>query len=371
MSGTSVDGIDAVALDFAHHPPKLLGSVQLDFSRECHQQIQTTISKQQHRFFDLAQLENLLAEHYARAVQQLLDQCHLNKTAIAAIGNHGQTVFHHIGSELQFSVQLGNNHLLAERTGIAVVGHFRERDIAAGGQGAPLVAGFHADFFGREAADIAVLNIGGIANISLLHGKEVCCAFDTGAGNTLLDACTQREFGCLYDAGGALSAKGKIDTQLLEILCATPYHRLPIPKSTGRELFNLAWLDEQLGQLDYPIERHNLLATLCEYTASSIAMGLAMAIQARHIDQLELIICGGGVNNTELISRLAARLCEFETVKISLNSSAAYHLDPQLVEASAFAWLAMRHINQQSNNCPPATGAHGLRILGVYYPANL
>lgn len=368
MSGTSVDGIDAVALDFAYTPPKLIASASLAFADGLYQQIQTLISQANHSFASIATVENALGEHYARAVEKLLRAADLDKSEICAIGNHGQTVFHHIGSDLQCSVQLGNHHLLAELTGIAVIGDFRRRDIAAGGQGAPLVAGFHGDFFGAEDEARVVLNIGGIANITWLQGKKVCCAFDCGAGNTLLDAVCRRDFACAYDQNGARSASGTVDELLLARLLDHPYHCAPVPKSTGRELFNLDYLDAVLAQLGHGVVPLDLLATLCEYSARGILLALLQAQALFPAQKLKLIACGGGVHNADLWARLGRLLADF-AVPVQLQSSAAYNLAPHLVEASAFAWLAARFEGNTANNCPAATGASGARRLGAYYPA--
>lgn len=359
MSGTSLDGVDAVlatehGADLAHlHlplPPAL---------REELLALNTPGTNELHR---AALAGNALAHVYAQAVSGLLESSQLPGHQVLALGAHGQTVRHQPlpGGQAGYSLQLLNGALLAELTGIDVVCDFRSRDLAAGGQGAPLVPAFHAARFAEPQRDVAVLNIGGIANLSLLPASGPVLGFDCGPGNMLLDAWSQQHLGQPYDAGGRWAAQGQVQPALLAGLLAEPYFAMPAPKSTGRELFDSSWLARQLAGHS-PASAVDVAATLAELTAQA-------AVSALH-EQLpradRLVVCGGGAHNEHLMQRLQALAGN----GLQVCSSAALGLAPDRVEALAFAWLAGRFLARQAGNLPAVTGARGPRILGALYPA--
>ena len=298
---------------------------------------------------------NALAASYAECVQALLASASGPVRAIAA---HGQTTRHR--PELGYTRQSNNPALLAELTGIDVIADFRSRDVAAGGQGAPLVPAFHQARFGLAGQTRVVVNIGGISNISVLHADGRVGGFDTGPGNVLMDGWIGRHQGLDYDANGAWAASGKVDPTLLNALLAQPYFALPAPKSTGRDLFHMAWLDQHLagfGQL----APQDIQATLTALTAHSIAS----AIQGEAGRVEAVYVCGGGAYNATLLSALAAALGE----AISVESTAVLGVAPNRVEALAFAWLGSCFTQRKAGNLAAVTGAKGPRILGALYPA--
>lgn len=356
MSGTSMDGADAVLIAMqgkqwqraiAHSFVPYPASLKTELLA-----LQNIGENELHRSQILAQQ---LSHIYAQTVHQLLAHSQMQPENITAIGCHGQTIRH--APEHQYSIQLVNLPLLAERTGIFTIGDFRSRDLAAGGQGAPLVPAFHQALFASPAETRVVLNIGGIANISLLAPNQPPIGFDTGAGNMLLDAWTQHVWQQPYDANGAKAAQGKVLPRLLGSLKAHPYFRLPPPKSTGRELFSLAWLQSHLRGNESPFD---VQRTLVQFTTETIADAIFQAASnTRHI-----YICGGGIQNTTLMHTLAEL---FAPHNIALHSTARLNLNPQWVEAAAFAWLAACWVNQIPSNPHHATGAHKPLILGAGY----
>jgi anhydro-N-acetylmuramic acid kinase len=308
---------------------------------------------------------NCLARNYAQVVKALLKACGLQAKDIQAIGAHGQTVRHRPlefdadprsgQPAVGYTLQLNNPALLAELTGIDVVAEFRTRDLAAGGQGAPLVPAFHAEVFGNLAHTVAVVNIGGISNISILRNNATT-GFDCGPGNALMDYWVQMHLGKDYDANGAWAAQGTVIAPLLQKLLKEPFlHQTP-PKSTGRDLFNPAWLQQHL-QPDYAAV--DVQATLCELTAVAIAQDLKNhALEAK-----QLWVCGGGALNGFLVSRLQAH-----TPGVQVASTEAHGLPPLQVEAAAFAWLAAKAMKRETGNLESVTGARGARVLGAIYP---
>jgi anhydro-N-acetylmuramic acid kinase len=299
---------------------------------------------------------------YAQAVQGVLAQTGTAASAVTAIGAHGQTVRHRPGEfdGIGYTTQLVNGALLAERCGIDVVCDFRSRDVAAGGQGAPLVPAFHADRFARAGQDIAVLNLGGIANLTLLGADGRVRGFDCGPGNVLLDLWCQRHLGQAYDRHGDWASLGQAQPALLAELLREPYFdRLP-PKSTGRDVFNAHWLDSRL-QAHGGVDARDVMATLAELSSASVAA----ALQRHAAATSELLVCGGGAHNADLMRRMALRLAP----GVPLRSTADAGVPPDQVEAMAFAWLASRFVQRQAGNVPAVTGARGLRVLGALYPA--
>ncbi len=356
MSGTSIDGVDAVLVELpADGAVTTLASASLPMPAELRERLtRLALGKVGGDGLDAAARAAVdLSRLYADTVARLLEG--RERSGIAAIGAHGQTVLH--APQRGYSLQLIDGALLAELTGLPVVCDFRSGDIAAGGEGAPLVPAYHQAVFGAPAERRAVLNIGGIANISWLAAGEPVLGFDTGPGNTLLDAWCARHTGRAYDEDGAWAASAAPDARLLEALLADPYFSRPAPKSTGRETFHLDWLAERgraAGLAGLPAAV--VQATLLELTARSIADALAPLRPAT------TLVCGGGVANRALLERLRALLAPSRC-----ESTAILGIDPQAVEASAFAWLAARRIDRLPGNLPSATGARGLRILGALY----
>lgn len=365
MSGTSLDGVDGVLTVFASEagpPAQTLAHVHLPFSDELRAQLMILQAPSDNEIDLEAQAANALATRYAQCVRQLLVQSGLGTQAVAAVGVHGQTIRHR--PELGYTRQTNNPALLAELCGIDVVADFRSRDIAAGGQGAPLVPAFHQAFFGSDQECRVVINIGGIANISLLRpGSETIIGFDTGPGNALMDLWIARHRQLGYDDQGAWAAGGKLLEPLLARMLAEPYFRLPPPKSTGRDLFHALWLQTQLAQQGHA-DAADVQRTLCELTACSIAN----AIAERAPDAKRVFVCGGGAFNTFLLKRLAARL-QPHGLEIAVETTAVLGVPPTEVESLAFAWLARQFMLRQPGNLPSVTGARGPRILGALYPA--
>lgn len=358
MSGTSLDGVDGVLAEEAAVGEALRSRahVHLDFEPDLRAELLALNRSGPDELHRAALAANRLVSAYSQAVHQLLALGGVSAKDVQAIGAHGQTVRHQ--PQAGYTVQLMNGALLAEFTGIDVVCDFRNRDVAAGGQGAPLAPGFHAAAFGAPGREHALLNLGGIANLSLLHGDGRVLGFDCGPANVLMDGWCQRHRGQPFDAGGAWSAGGAVDASLLQALLAEPYFALPPPKSTGRDLFDMAWLDQRLGAAAR--DPQVVMATLAELTARSVATDLE-----RHAPAAEaLYVCGGGAFNAHLLQRLAALL-----PGVAVHSSADLGVPPDQVEAMAFAWLAQAFVNRRAGNLPAVTGAAGARVLGALYPA--
>jgi anhydro-N-acetylmuramic acid kinase len=357
MSGTSLDGIDAVLADLGGVQPRTLAHVHRPFAPALRGALLALNLRGDDELHRAARAGADLARASAAAVDALLQAAGVTAAAVRAIGSHGQTVRHQ--PALGYTIQLDAPALLAELTGIDVVADFRSRDIAAGGQGAPLVPAFHAAVFGAAHAR-AIVNIGGIANITCLPaaGQRSVNGFDCGPGNVLLDLWAQRHLDRPYDANGAFAASGRVSETLLEALRAEPFFALAPPKSTGRDLFNAAWLDEKLAA-HAALTAADVQATLTALTAH----GIADAIASHATDAAEVIVCGGGARNATLMSMLG-RLC----APLTLQSSDALGVPAEHVEALAFAWLARAHVDRRSANLPDVTGARGARVLGALYP---
>jgi anhydro-N-acetylmuramic acid kinase len=355
MSGTSLDGVDAVLADLAHPPYRVLTHVHAPFDSALRASLLQLNVSGPDEIEKSGRLGCVLAQRYADAVKQVLAQGGVSGSEVRAIGCHGQTVRHR--PEQGFTVQIGNPALLAELTGISVVADFRSRDIAAGGQGAPLVPAFHAVAFGDPAEARAVVNVGGIANVTLVSPGAPVLGFDTGPGNCLMDLWVQRHLGQSFDKGGAWAAGAKPLANLLARMLSEPYFSQPAPKSTGRELFNERWLD---GFLDGPEAPQEVQATLLELTVETISS----AVETVTPPIARLIVCGGGAYNDSFMRRLRDRLAPRR-----VEASPAHGLAPDQVEAMAFAWLARRAIQGEPGNLPEVTGAAGLRRLGAIYPA--
>jgi anhydro-N-acetylmuramic acid kinase len=360
MSGTSLDGVDGVVAEFSPHF-RVLAHASGPFSASLRSELWALNTPGDNELHRAALAANALARTYAALVQALLQRLQLQPADIAALGAHGQTVRHQPGLHdgTGYTLQLNNPAMLAELTGIDVVADFRSRDVAAGGQGAPLVPAFHQQVFGRADTCIAVLNLGGIANLSVLRPGQAAQGFDCGPGNALLDHWCQQHTGQAYDDQGQWAASGQVQIDLLACLLSEAFFQTPPPKSTGRDLFNPNWLQTQLRGFE-TVRPQDIQATLSALTASSSAT----ALQQQAPDCRELIVCGGGAFNLHVMRQLQEALPSCQVV-----SSAERGLPPLEVEASAFAWLARQRLQRQTGNLPSATGARGARVLGAVYPA--
>ena len=370
MSGTSLDGTDGVLVDFSSQPLRVVTAASEPFSSDLRAELLALNAPSHNELHRAALAANALAAVSAQVVKRLLNQAAAQGIApsqIKAIGAHGQTVRHQpqrttsSPSGAGYTLQLNNPALLAELTSIDVVADFRSRDVAAGGQGAPLVPAFHQGVFGRLDRTVLVLNLGGISNLSVLPppGAGPVLGFDCGPGNALMDAWCQQHTGQPFDADGAWAASGQLIPQLLASLLDEPYFAKPPPKSTGRDLFSLTWLAQKLMPFAayHPEDIQN---TLTEFTVSAC---LTEAISYQK-NSAELIVCGGGAFNLHLMRRLQAGL---PTLRV--GTSSAHGLPPLQVEAAAFAWLARQTMNRLPGNLASVTGAAGPRVLGAIYPA--
>lgn len=355
MSGTSLDGIDAVLAAFENGACKLLHSQFTPFSEALRVELLALNSPGANELERAALAANELSRRYAAAIQTLLGKAEIRAGQVKAIGCHGQTVRHR--PDLGFTIQLANPALLAELTNISVAADFRSRDIAAGGQGAPLVPAFHSALFRHPERHRVIVNIGGISNLTSLPPCGGVLGFDCGPGNLLLDAWATLHLGQPYDKDGAWAASGHPVPELLRQLLAEPFFAAPPPKSTGRDLFNLPWLEHFLSPDFAPAD---VQATLLELTAK----GIAAAIMDYCSTASEIYLCGGGAHNGALVRRLKQSLpdrCIAPTDDLGVNAD--------WVEAFAFAWLARQALNGNPGNLPEVTGAKGARILGAIYPA--
>ena len=393
MSGTSLDGVDGVLADFSQPLPRILAFASQTFEADLRQQLLSLNQSGANELHRAALAANQLALVYASVVNELLRQSEIRPDQVHAVGAHGQTVRHQPGQfdGIGYTLQLNQPALLAEQCGITVVADFRSRDIAAGGQGAPLVPPFHQAVFGASAtirngtggadgtdgpyladlADLAdlpdgpegttaLLNLGGISNLTLFHAQrqDSLIGFDCGPGNVLLDTWCQQHTGAAYDAAGAWAASGKVITALLSRWYADAYFSRPPPKSTGRDLFNREWLDTGLRGFE-SVAPQDVQATLAELTAQCCAESLERF--APHCGQL--LVCGGGAHNLHLMQRLQQLLPHCQ-----VSDTGRYGIPPTQVEATAFAWLARQTMLGRPGNNSRVTGARGPRILGAVYP---
>jgi len=364
MSGTSLDGVDGVLVDFAPERPQVLGHISAAFPPALKNELLQLNSSGPDELHRAALAGNALVRVYSDVVAQLLSSCRVDASLVRAIGAHGQTVRHRpqLFDGTGYTIQLNQPALLAELTGIAVVADFRSRDVAAGGQGAPLVPPFHQAFFGHLPGVTGVLNIGGISNLTALHAEEQdsVIGFDCGPGNALMDAWCLAHTGAAYDDNGAWAASGAVHAGLLQDLLNEPFFGQPPPKSTGRDLFNGPWLQARLaGHSGLPAQ--DVQATLTELTARSCADCMRQILPAAQ----RLIVCGGGALNGYLMGRLQALL-----PGCVVASSEAFGLPALQVEATAFAWLAKQTMERKTASLKSVTGARGARILGAIYPAS-
>lgn len=370
MSGTSLDGVDGVVADFSSGKLRVLASSSCGFAADFKNELLALNSPGANELHRSAVAGNAIATAYSGVVHQLRSQLSAQGLAvdrIRAIGAHGQTVRHQpstiaqISASTGYTIQLINPALLAELTGIDVVADLRSRDIAAGGQGAPLVPAFHQYVFGQSNATVSVLNLGGMANLSVLPGDDSLpvLGFDCGPGNVLMDSWCQQHTGAAFDAAGDWAARGHCLPALLQALCDESFFEQEPPKSTGRDLFNPSWLQAKLRDFS-AADPQDIQTTLAELTVSTCADG----VRRFAANSQELIVCGGGAYNNYLLRRLQDTL-----PNITVNTSERFGLPPLQVEAAAFAWLARQTLHRQAGNLPSVTGAAGPRILGAIYPS--
>ncbi|CCF69284.1 anhydro-N-acetylmuramic acid kinase [Xanthomonas citri pv. punicae str. LMG 859] len=362
MSGTSADGIDAALVRFAddtHRRCELVAGTTVAWEPQLRETLVALGQGAETVAIDaLGQLDAQVGLAFAAAANQLIGDSGVERRQIRAIGSHGQTIRHRPNASPAFTWQIGDASRIAEHTGITTVADFRRRDVAAGGQGAPLMPAFHLAMLGAGDEDRAVLNLGGIGNLTLIPRDGAVRGFDTGPANALLDSWCQRHHGTPFDADGAFAASGRVDAASLQALLADPWFALPPPKSTGREQFHLDWAVQAMGNAR--LDAADVQATLLELTAASVADALLRLQPTTR----RVLVCGGGVRNPVLLARLAARL-----PGAMVESSARYGLDPDYLEAMGFAWLAAELLAGRAANLPSVTGAAGPRLLGAIYPA--
>ena len=360
ISGTSMDGLDLALLNMQTTPPQLIvgDTVQMD------PQLRESLNNLALGNFDnldaLGRADTALGRSIGEAIIQFLSHHNLSANQIVAIGSHGQTVRHRPDADNPFTLQIGDPNIIAEITGLPVVADFRRRDMAAGGQAAPLVPGFHELMFRTSHTNRVIVNIGGISNITLLsqHDEDPVIGFDTGPGNALMDGWIQKQRAQSYDSNGAWAAGGHTDQELMQLLLADDFLSGTPPKSTGREHYNLAWLDEITLSMAHSISAQNVQTTLTEFTARTVAE----AVQRWAYPTGELIVCGGGRHNSLLMTQLQTHISQYKVVPCE-----ELNIEGDWIEAAAFAWLACLRFDARPGNIPSVTGARGKRVLGAVY----
>jgi anhydro-N-acetylmuramic acid kinase len=363
MSGTSLDGIDIALVELNDQGMTLRAAETYPFDDQLRGDLSTLIESGRCHLQQLGQLDVALGHAYASAINQLLAETQTRAEDIEAIGCHGQTIYHAPEAAFPFSMQIGNAHVIAEKTGIDTVADFRQRDMLLGGQGAPLVPAFHQALFHDANKNRVIANIGGIGNITILpaDAENPVSGFDTGPGNVLLDQWYQQHHRDLYDDNGQWARDGDVDEDFLQLLLADPFLQQPAPKSTGREYFNLNWLTQKLIELDKPIKARSVQKTLLQMTATSIAQ----AIQNYAAQTDQVFVCGGGAHNEVLMQTLRDQLPSMQ-----VSTTSALGLAPDWVEACAFAWLAQQFKLHRPGNLPAVTGASRSAILGALYSSS-
>ncbi len=361
MSGTSMDGVDTALVSIEDTGITLLAHDEFPMPDDIKARLLEVCIGQKTDLIAIGELDHQLGHLFADAVLQLLDKSDTPASSVTAIGNHGQTVFHQPTGDSPFTMQLGDANIIATKTEVQTVADFRRKDMALGGQGAPLVPAFHHTIFHPQDSSVVVLNIGGISNISVLRPNQPTLGYDTGPGNMLMDAWVDKHTGEKFDRDALFALKGQLNQALLEQLLNESYLSQMPPKSTGRELFNLPWLEQQLTEFK-DLAAEDVQRTLCEYTALTIANEVETY---RLGSQAALYVCGGGTRNPLLMERLAELLPSWE-----VDSTTSKGVDADYMEAMAFAWLAQRHVHQLPSNLPEVTGASRPASLGVLYRAD-
>lgn len=356
MSGTSMDGIDAVLVSFRGSSVDVHASQTIPYPGQLRQRL--IDASQNHATPDeMGELDTLVGALFAQAAKKVLRNAGIEPTAVRAIGSHGQTLRHQPSGATPFSIQIGNPAVVCEATRITTVADFRRRDMAAGGQGAPLVPAFHKHFFSSSTENRCILNLGGIANITWLPANAPATGFDTGPANALMDAWCLEQTGRPFDSGGHWASEGSVNRALLDDMLSDAYFLKPPPKSTGKERFNLEWV-KTLVNRHQEIAAEDIQRTLLQLTVVSVVN------QLPDTTDLKIYVCGGGVRNVVLMEELSKSLPE-----TPLRLTSDLGVDPQMVEPVAFAWLAKQALEGRPGNLPSVTGASGSRILGAIYPA--
>ncbi len=360
MSGTSMDAVDAVLVDFQLAPLKILATHSQPIPAALRDDLMNICSPGMDEINRLGALDIQTGLLFAETANILIQQARIDRAAITAIGSHGQTIRHQPDHKFPFTLQIGDPNSIAVNTGITTIADFRRRDMAVGGQGAPLAPAFHNAVLRSAQENRIILNLGGIANITYLPADltQPVIGFDTGPANTLLDNWINKQQGVPFDDRGQWAASGKVNTALLNLLLSDAYFKRPPPKSTGREYFNVHWLEKNLTEFEQKLSPADIQATLCELTACSIAQ----AIKQLRISNPTLLICGGGVKNVYLLERLRLQC---ETDKMQLTDD--FGIPAKWLEAIAFAWLAQQTLHKKPGNLPPVTGAEKAVILGGIY----
>nr|WP_314740737.1 anhydro-N-acetylmuramic acid kinase [uncultured Haemophilus sp.] len=358
MSGTSLDGVDLALIDFAGKP-KLLASGFVPMPEDLRTDLSALLKSGETSLQKLGEIDHRLGVLYADCVTEFLAKNQLKARQITAIGCHGQTVWHSPQGAFPFTMQIGDMNLVASRTGITTIGDFRRKDMAVGGQGAPLVPAFHEAVFARPNQFTVVLNIGGISNISVLDPAVETIGYDVSVGNALMDSWIEKHLSKRYDKNAEWAKTGEVLPDLLTAMLAEPFLQLPPPKSTGRELFNLAWLAKFLEKLP-ACRAEDVQRTLAEFTAQSVVNELQ---KWNDKTNKVLLVCGGGARNPLLMARFQSLLPDWQ-----VTTTNDYGIDIDYVEAAAFAWLAYRRMENLPSNMPSVTGAKQAVSLGVIFP---
>lgn len=361
ISGTSMDGIDAALVEVDETGIVLKHFLESPYPASLRDRLERLVQGGAATLDEIGSLHTEIGLAFADAALGLLGAARTTAASVTAIGSHGQTVVHSTESSPPFTLQLGNPSVIARRTGIVTVADFRSKDVAAGGQGAPLVPGFHERMFRSRHRDLAVVNIGGISNATLLsrNPDDSLLGFDCGPGNTLMDLWIRRHMGVALDLDGRWAASGKPDAGLLRSMLSDPYLAREAPKSTGRELFNMAWLDAHLDALPYPLGGEDVQATLARFTAEAITSSIERYLP----DCSEILVCGGGARNSELMRLLRVA----GNGKYTVRSTDDVGMPGDAVEACTFAWLADRRLRREPGNVPSVTGADAPVTLGGIY----
>jgi anhydro-N-acetylmuramic acid kinase len=354
ISGTSVDGVDAVLAAFDDDSSRIVAATTTPFPPDLLSRLRRIIEMPQTTLRELGALDNAVGRFFASCTNDLLYSAGVEADRVTAIGHHGQTIFHEPDGAERFTMQIGDPNIVAADTGILTVADFRRLDMAFGGQGAPLVPAFHAWRFGATEPRV-VVNIGGIANITVLEPSRPVLGFDTGPGNTLLDLWIRRTQGRGFDEAGRFAASGHVDEALLAHMLAEPYFAAPAPKSTGRELFHMEWIDRYIAATDRAAA--DVQATLAELTATTIVDSIKSAQPGCR----RIIVCGGGAHNDDILARLRRRS------GVIVETTAEHGLSPDWVEGTAFAWLARARLQHHAGNVPSVTGARRDAVLGGVY----
>jgi anhydro-N-acetylmuramic acid kinase len=352
-----MDGIDAVLVDMDTNT--LIEGLTRPYSEEAQLSLHSILNHQFIGLEVLSQLNTLLGKEFALAAKQVLNKARLSSQQVVAIGSHGQTICHDAKAKVPYTVQLGCAHTIAELTGITVVADFRTRDLVIGGQGAPFAPVYHQALFAKETLPLAVVNIGGLSNVTFIDSNGKVSGYDIGPGNCLLDAWIQQHLDLKFDKAGEWAATGQVITPILSMMLADAYFNLPVPKSLGKEYFSLQWLDDFFQPKDYP---QDVQATLLALTATTIAE----ALKKSTLPLKRVLICGGGVHNVTLINTLISQL-----PNLCVESTDALGIDPDYIEAMMFAFLAEKTLSHTPLDLNAITGSRHPAIYGVIYPAGI